>query len=255
MNNNYPSLPSQPIRVYQGEAYLVQANQPIPQNVNIATNYNVTPVVPNKPREAYPHLNNAVSYPQIPQPTHAYPHHAQPAHHFNPPQQHAHYKQPQKVQAQPQAQNKPYIELTETLRYTQPYESYDNTREDSSMLSHERAMPGQLYPTLPSPMMQTVPQFGQFGNELSTPIVYDPSLLYKINSREPQLTVCQKCNKTVQTMVKYEIGTGTLVSSSILTFCGALPCAWIPCVTDSMKDAVHYCPACGESVGRKNLCC
>jgi len=85
------------------------------------------------------------------------------------------------------------------------------------------------------------------------PVVYDPAILYKISSREPQLAHCQKCNKYVQTTVKYEIGTGTLISSTCMALFGALACAWIPCCINDLKDAVHYCPVCKGMVGKKKF--
>lgn len=255
MNNTYPSLPSQPIRAYSAESYSIQPNQFVPQNVTLTTAYHVEPVLPTKSHEAYPRLNNPGVHQQVHQPTYAYPQVPAPSHHYNPTPQQVQYKQPQNVNVHPQGQNKAYIELTETLRYEQPDYSYENTREDSRMLQHDHMMPGGLYPSLPSHVMPAGPQYGQFTNQLTVPIVYDPSLLHKISSRDPQIAFCNKCNKHVQTVVKHQIGTGTLVTSAFMTFCGAFPCAWVPCVTKSFKDAVHYCPACGEDIGRKNLLC
>jgi len=92
-------------------------------------------------------------------------------------------------------------------------------------------------------------QFKQLGAEMFGQVIYDPTLLYKISSREPQLALCQTCNKYVQTIVHYEVGTGTIISSAFLVCVGALPCFWIPCCLKDFKDASHYCPVCATKLG------
>jgi len=114
--------------------------------------------------------------------------------------------------------------------------------------------PSGVYPQYGNPMVTPDPQFRQLGAEMIAPtVVYDQNILYKITSREPQIGHCTKCNKYVQTIVKYEVGVGTLISSGFLACMGALPCAWIPCVVKDLKDAVHFCPVCGDKMGTKKF--
>jgi lipopolysaccharide-induced tumor necrosis factor-alpha factor len=99
-------------------------------------------------------------------------------------------------------------------------------------------------------MINNVPQMPQIGAQMFGQVVYDPTLLYKINSREAQLALCQACNKYVQTVVKYEIGVGTVISSSFIVLIGGVACFWIPCCLKDLKDAVHHCPCCAAQLGK-----
>lgn len=108
----------------------------------------------------------------------------------------------------------------------------------------------QQYIPQQAEMVNMNPQMPQIGAQMFGQVVYDPTLLYKISSREPQLALCQACNKYVQTVVKYEIGVGTVISSSFIVLIGGIACFWIPCCIKDLKDAVHYCPCCATQLGK-----
>lgn len=78
--------------------------------------------------------------------------------------------------------------------------------------------------------------------------------LLEINSRNPQAAFCPKCKKYVQTVVKYHVGTGTILSAALLALLGAwMGCCLIPCCLKECKDAVHTCPVCNFELGRRKF--
>lgn len=85
-------------------------------------------------------------------------------------------------------------------------------------------------------------------------MVHNPEELFKIESRGSQLAVCPTCQKHVQTLVNYKVGTGAIASGAFVALVGGwLGCFLVPCVLEDFKDAVHYCPACGLELGQKKF--
>jgi len=232
MQPNYPNLPttnSHPSQYPQ----LPQHYSSLPQYHNEPIQVGV-PIHPNQIPYSHSHssIHNAMPYPQ--------PNNNQYQANYvpsgynpeNPPQPNYNYDQynyPPETQYLPQGQQ-PYRGEGEEVRLNMQGENSSNMIQN----------------TVP------MPEYKNLNAEM-IPVVYDPALLHKISSREPQLALCAKCNKYVQTTVKYEIGKGTLISSTFMALFGALACSWIPCCINDMKDAVHYCPVCSEMIGKKKF--
>ena len=84
--------------------------------------------------------------------------------------------------------------------------------------------------------------------------VYDPQLLFNIKSRGSQITICPICQKYVQSLVDYQVGTGSILTGGLIALIGGwLGCFILSCVFEDCKDAIHYCPACGMEVGKKEF--
>jgi len=241
MQNKYPGFPSHP-NAYNQQYPQVHQSEPIQVGV---------PVIPNQQFNAggsYPPIHNAMPYPE-PVPSmniqqqganipYAYSYHNQPHHQM--PSDHYHQGNQQFM---PQAQHKGYAEL----HNQEDYDTEENQGRPHTQINMQ-------YPENPmvNPMTMANPQFRPLGAEM-IPVVYDASFFQKATSREPQLIQCKKCNKIVQSIVKYQVGTGTLISSAFVAFFGAIPCAWVPCCLKDLKDAVHYCPVCGDEIGKKKF--
>jgi len=235
MQNKYPDLPS-------------HHNNPSPYNSQPIVHQSepIQVGVPVMPSGGYPQIHNAMPFPEsVPSMSmqqganipYAYRYPNQP----HPPQENYHQGNQQFVS---QAQHKGYAELHNQEDYDTEYNK-ENPQTQIDM----------QYPpanSMVNPMPMGNPQFQPLNVEM-IPVVYDQNYLQKITSREPQLVQCKKCNKVVQSIVKYQVGTGTLISSGFLAFVGACPCAWIPCCLKDLKDAVHYCPVCGDEVGKKKF--
>jgi len=212
------------------------------------------PVLNNQIAQSYPQVQNAIPYPnpQFTQQSNAlqqaFPYqHAQLPHPYQLPSTNEANGKNKQLNLSPQKQG--YAVLNNET----PNDNTFHTTNEHNLPSNQMNNQGN-YPHLGNPMVSHETQFQQINAEmLFTPVVYDPNLLYQINSREPQLTLCKKCNKYVQTVVKYEIGVGTLISSGCLAFFGAIPCAFIPCCMKDLKDAVHHCPVCGDKLGVKKF--
>lgn len=70
----------------------------------------------------------------------------------------------------------------------------------------------------------------------------------------PTSIQCPRCQQQVITTVQYETGTGTwLLALGIFIFGGAFGCCLIPFCIPACQDAIHTCPACRNTIGRRNL--
>ena len=70
-------------------------------------------------------------------------------------------------------------------------------------------------------------------------------------SKFPCLVHCQRCNKTVSTMVSMETSLYTHLFCGMICFLGGgvFCLCLIPYCTDFSKDAVHKCPECKTHLG------
>mgnify|MGYP000896324666 CR=1 FL=1 len=111
----------------------------------------------------------------------------------------------------------------------------------------------QLKHPLPAKVMQNHQNMNIGPMALET-VVYDPQSLFKVSSRGTQLAICPSCQKYVQTLVDYQVGTGAILSGGLIAIVGGwLGCFLLPCVLQDCKDVVHYCPACGLELGKKKF--
>ena len=70
---------------------------------------------------------------------------------------------------------------------------------------------------------------------------------------KPSTTQCMKCRQQVITTVRYEIsGMTWLVAFLICVFGGFIGCCLIPFCVPGCQDAVHTCPSCHTTLGRKH---
>ncbi|CAF1432016.1 unnamed protein product [Didymodactylos carnosus] len=71
---------------------------------------------------------------------------------------------------------------------------------------------------------------------------------------QPAAITCPACRTQVVTNVDYVSGTAAwLICVLIAVFGGVFGCCLIPFCVDSMKDAVHYCPACKAQIGIRRV--
>ena len=72
--------------------------------------------------------------------------------------------------------------------------------------------------------------------------------------RSPVPTQCPRCCQQIVTIVDYESGTGTWLIALVIFFLGGfLGCCLIPFCVPSCQDAIHRCPSCGSTIGRRHV--
>ncbi|XP_052753855.1 lipopolysaccharide-induced tumor necrosis factor-alpha factor homolog isoform X2 [Galleria mellonella] len=82
--------------------------------------------------------------------------------------------------------------------------------------------------------LTTQPSFNQ---------VMAPTLLGPENS----ITVCQFCQASIKTSIKYTVTARTHIAAAL---CGLICCCCcIPYLSESAKNADHYCPNCHKYLG------
>ncbi|KAI8996977.1 LITAF-like zinc ribbon domain-containing protein [Pilobolus umbonatus] len=59
---------------------------------------------------------------------------------------------------------------------------------------------------------------------------------------------CSKCEKYLETRIRYRNGPLVWMLSFILLLCTVILC-WVPFFVKYFKDVAHYCPACGNKMG------
>eukprot|EP00050_Salpingoeca_kvevrii_P004859 m.263146 g.263146 ORF g.263146 m.263146 type:complete len:166 (+) comp11051_c1_seq2:256-753(+) len=113
------------------------------------------------------------------------------------------------------------------------------------------------YPPQPAqpgayPVHSTQPgAYPQQGAYMTTTTVVQPA--YMMWGRHPVMHTCAFCKVTGPTVVRTEVGMSTHLLAGGICLIGCCPCCLIPYCMDDCKDAVHYCHACNQVVGRKSL--
>lgn len=90
------------------------------------------------------------------------------------------------------------------------------------------------------------------NNTHAAPILNPPRIEIPLTHESMQVT-CPFCHSTGPTQVTYEGGILmwlTVAGCCLFSF-GC--CAWIPCVTDFSKDAVHRCGRCNQTIGTHRI--
>ena len=81
--------------------------------------------------------------------------------------------------------------------------------------------------------------------------------------RDPINMECNYCHQLVTSKVRSKVGaaawaTSGIICASALLLLFPLLCVCIPCCIPSLRDHTHYCPSCGQVLGRsiatRNLC-
>jgi len=70
----------------------------------------------------------------------------------------------------------------------------------------------------------------------------------------PQTITCPNCRQMVLTRVDYQNGAAVwIICLIICLFGGIFGCCLIPFCVDSLKDVIHYCPACNSQIGMRKV--
>ena len=168
--------------------------------------------------------------------------------------------------SKPSSEKSSYIELNRT-NHNNSYINAQGSDHAQRLMTDTNMLPGsQVHPqelahlpnmrrnSQPGDNTETPnPHFTPIDAQMFGQVETNAASSYIINSRQPQLALCRDCNKYVQTNVKYEVGSGTLISCAFVAILGAIPCACIPCCIKDLKDAVHYCPCCKLQLGKKKF--
>ncbi|CAD8111780.1 unnamed protein product [Paramecium sonneborni] len=74
--------------------------------------------------------------------------------------------------------------------------------------------------------------------------------------RQKEKLLCTKCNQVIETDVFFEMGKCSYLVMFIL-IAGIITAvfAFLPCVLDGCKDAIHRCPKCLKLIGTKQFMC
>ncbi|XP_059612795.1 lipopolysaccharide-induced tumor necrosis factor-alpha factor homolog [Phlebotomus argentipes] len=113
--------------------------------------------------------------------------------------------------------------------------------------SYEQTQHGTPYPAEGTPYATSMPypnQPNQGAPQVVHTIVTSPPV-----GPDPSMIVCPSCRQQVITKLDYETSTKTHIMAALLCAFVCWPCAWIPYVMDSCKNANHYCPNCGAFIG------
>ncbi|KAG4076956.1 hypothetical protein HA402_015943 [Bradysia odoriphaga] len=112
----------------------------------------------------------------------------------------------------------------------------------------QNAPPAGFYvPPQPPPAYeagQTNYQFQPQQQHLVQHVITTPNV-----GPNPCSILCPSCRQHVVTRMDYETSTKTHIMAGLLCAFICWPCAWIPYVMDSCKNANHYCPNCGCFIG------
>lgn len=224
MNNLYPVLPSQPLYQHSSEGALISNDQ------HQAGVTNSQPILVGVPVKDYPLSSDKYVT-------------------GHPSQDTTNIEKPKFVKGIKYAEFQD--ESTHNIPRGSTIENADNHYENKDKLSQENSLEQSL--SASNDRAPSSINFRQIGAEMFGPTVQSPATIYKIESRNPQLALCQRCNRYVQTNVSYKIGRGTLITCAVLAALGAIPCFWIPCCMKMCKDAVHCCPLCNSVLGTKKF--
>ncbi|XP_055686903.1 lipopolysaccharide-induced tumor necrosis factor-alpha factor homolog [Lutzomyia longipalpis] len=123
-------------------------------------------------------------------------------------------------------------EYTGNYPHPQPPPAYDQTQY------------GAPYPPTGAPNATSMPHPQTTQPQVIHTIVNNPPV-----GPDPSTIVCPSCRQQVITRLDYETTTKTHIMAAILCAFVCWPCAWIPYVMDSCKNANHYCPSCGAFIG------
>ncbi|CAD8122520.1 unnamed protein product [Paramecium sonneborni] len=75
-------------------------------------------------------------------------------------------------------------------------------------------------------------------------------------SRKTEKLLCTKCNQVVESDVQYQMGRCSYIVMIILII-GIITAlfAFLPCLLDNCKDAIHRCSKCTKLIGTKQFMC
>ncbi|CAO3703304.1 unnamed protein product [Rhizopus stolonifer] len=93
----------------------------------------------------------------------------------------------------------------------------------------------------------TTPSLKSFGRQTVKLKRIDLIKQHHLPEFETQ-ALCERCEKYVQTRVRYRNGSLVYLVSFILLLCTVVLC-WIPFYVKYFKDVAHYCPGCGKKIG------
>jgi lipopolysaccharide-induced tumor necrosis factor-alpha factor len=84
----------------------------------------------------------------------------------------------------------------------------------------------------------------------SQPLVHRQIVVANTLTEHPQILFCPRCNRMTNSVTESESGLCTYVCCWSLFLVGcAGGCCLIPFCMDSMKDVVHRCSSCGDTLG------
>uniref|UniRef100_A0A1L8E2T6 Putative membrane-associated motif in lps-induced tumor necrosis factor alpha factor n=1 Tax=Nyssomyia neivai TaxID=330878 RepID=A0A1L8E2T6_9DIPT len=120
-------------------------------------------------------------------------------------------------------------------------------QEQTGNYSHPQPPPAydqQQYPAQGPPYATSMPHPHMTQPQVVHTIVHSPPV-----GPDPSTIICPSCRQQVITRLDYETTTKTHIMAALLCAFVCWPCAWIPYVMDSCKNANHYCPSCGAFIG------